>query len=470
MSEYHISLQSRDDNEQRLAKQKLKQKYRQGEAISVEEFVAARGLKIKERENSIFGDSWLPLSIIFIILGYFTDSLPFITLGFFQLALITLSRWWKDHALDDVIYLREVDRTHLFAGEPLTMTTSIRNAKPLPLSWLRIRDTMPVIPNADNPFAELASDMTDEHILENNFTLAGYEEIDRQFELIFPRRGYYRLGPVAYASGDIFTLFTIEKEYDYTETIIVYPPIWSLEELGLPAKEPFGDAKVRHSLFTDPIKTQGIRDYQVQDRFRDIHWKATARRNKLQTKIYDPSTGMTVALFLNVSTLERHWLGFVPEMLEWAVSVAASIAHYAVEQRWGIGLYANGSVPRSDQPIRVPPSRSPDQLTNVLEALAAVTEFATSSIEGLLQTESPRLAWAATIVVVTAVVNDPLLINLHRLKEAGRRVVLISIAEERPPQDLAGLISYHIPADIPAYEKNRRQIEQDIILTPISLT
>ncbi len=78
----------------------------------------------------------------------------------------------------------------------------------------------------------------------------------------FPvRRFYYRIGPVTYESGDIFTLFTREREHKYIDTLVVYPQIWPLSELGLPPKEPFGEVKVRHSLFTDPIRTRGIRDY-----------------------------------------------------------------------------------------------------------------------------------------------------------------------------------------------------------------
>src|SRR5690606_37948708 len=122
-------------------------------------------------------------------------------------------------------------------------------------------------------------------------------------------------------------------------------------------KEPFGEIKVHHSLFTDPIRTRGIRDYSPHDRFRDVHWKATARRGHLQTKVYDPSTGMTMAVFLNVATFTRHWMGFDPDLLERAVSVAASICNYGIQEGWGVGVYANGAVPSSDQSIRVPPGR-----------------------------------------------------------------------------------------------------------------
>jgi hypothetical protein len=121
-----------------------------------------------------------------------------------------------------------------------------------------------------------------------------------------------------------------------------------------------------------------------------------------------------------------------------------------------VGGYANGSVPKSDPPIRVQPGRSPEPVAHMLAALAAVTEFATCGIELLMLRQSPSLPWAATIVLVTAVVTDEIMVALLRLKEAGRRVVLISLADEPPPKGLGNLLSYHIPSTAPAFQKGRK--------------
>ena len=428
-----------------------------GKGLDMADVARARGLVLRERENSIFSDAWVPLAIFFLIIGLFAGRYaPLIGLGLVLLLIVALSSAWKNVALLGVAYERSFDRSRVFPGEAVRMTISVVNDKILPLTWLQFRDELPVATDADSAISQVASEVTGRHILQNTFSLSGREKTERTATLRFLRRGYYRLGPVTYESGDIFTLFTVEREHQYIDTLVVYPQIWPLEELGLPAKEPFGDLKVLRSLFTDPIRTQSIRDYRPQDRFRDVHWKATARRGSLQTKVYDPSTGMTVAVFLNVATFPRHWMGFDPELLERAVSVAASIANHSVQQGWGLGIYANGSVPNSDQPIRVPPGRSPGQLAHALEALAAVTEFATGSIERMMLRESPGLTWASTLVLVTAVVTDEIMVGLLRLKEAGRRVVLISLADELPPKGLGNILTYHIPATVPAFQTGLR--------------
>lgn len=343
------------------------------------------------------------------------------------------------------------------------MTVTVSNNKSLPLTWLRFNDTLPVSPEVDNVISLASTEASGKYFWKNSFSMNAQERLTRHVTLTFPMRGYYAIGPVTYMSGDIFTLFTIERTYQDLDTIIVYPEINTLDELALPAKEPFGELKIRRSLFTDPIKTRGIRDYQPRDRFRDVHWKATARRGDLQTKIYDPSTGMTLAVFLNVATMERHWMGFYPEVLEKVISVAASIANYGVEQGWGVGVYANGTFPGSDQPIRVSPGRSPKQLTHILEALAAVTEFATSSIDVMMLRESPMLPWVSTIVLVTAVVNDEIIASLVRLQEAGRRVVLLSLTEDDLEQSQVPLLTYHISPGDSAFENPSLYSESESI-------
>jgi hypothetical protein len=71
--------------------------------------------------------------------------------------------------------------------------------------------------------------------------------------------------------------------------------------------------------------------------------------------------------------------------------------------------------------------------------------------------ESPSLSWIATIVLVTAVVTEETMAALMRLQEAGRRIVLISLADDPPPDDLGHILAYHIPANVfpdVASEKN----------------
>ncbi|MCA9954689.1 MAG: DUF58 domain-containing protein [Anaerolineales bacterium] len=453
----HLVIREKQRESLSMARRNIINAAMTGQGVSADDVARARGLVIRERENSIFSDAWVPLAVLFVIIGLAAGrQAAMLALGFVLLLIVGVSTVWKNLSLLGVTYERRFNRNRVFPGEPIEMTVTVGNDKPLPLTWLQFRDELPVAVEDEDAIGQVTSEMNGRYTLLNTFSLYGREQTERTFTLRFPKRGFYKLGPVTYESGDIFTLFTRQRDHLYLDQLIIFPQIYPLEALGLPAKEPFGEVKVYRSLFTDPIKTQGVRDYQPGDRFRDVHWKATAVRGSLQTKVYDPSTGMTIAVFLNVATFPKHWMGFDPELLERGVSVAGSIANYGIQQGWGVGVYANGSIPNSDQPIRVQPGRSPEQLAHILEALAAVTEFATGSIENMMMRASPSLPWASTIVLVTAVVTDEMMVALLRLKEAGRRVVLISLADEPPPKGLGNILTYHIPATVPAFQQGHQ--------------
>jgi uncharacterized protein (DUF58 family) len=469
LEQTHVEVKESQSREKRRARDHIREAIRSGELPDEHKLARARGMVIRERENSIFSDAWIPMALLIIIGGFIANrNTAAIAIGIGLILIALVSNWWKRIALLGVTYERDLDRSHVFPGEPVTMTLTATNRKPVPLTWLQFKDLSPIAPEDAGKLAIVASEIRESLTLETSLSMNAYERTTRQLRFRFPRRGDYTFGPVRYLSGDIFTLFTVEREHRYLDQLIVYPQVYPLETLALPAKEMFGEINVRRSLFTDPIKTQGIRDYQPQDRFRDVHWKATARRGNLQTKVYDPSSGMSVVVFLNVATYPKHWMGFDPDLLERVVSVTASIASYSAEQKWTTGVFANGSVPRSDQPIRVPPGRSPDQLMRILEALAAVTEFATGSIELLMNHESKRLPWSATFVLVTAVITEEMLVALLRLKEAGRRITLVSLADQPPPRDLPGILSYHIPSTTKAFQRSTPEgSETEVALSAI---
>jgi uncharacterized protein (DUF58 family) len=194
----------------------------------------------------------------------------------------------------------------------------------------------------------------------------------------------------------------------------------------------------------------GAREYRPDDPMRRVHWKASARAHSLQVRVLEPAQEPQWVLFLNVATFEKHWQGIIRELHEWTISVAASICHHAFNDRYAVGLFANASVPHSDQAVKVAPGRSPHQMRYILEALAAVTSYATMSIDKLLRMESPKVGWGATLVVVTAVVTEDLKEQIVRLHRAGRQLALVSLdnrfTEEAANQLSAqGIVVHRLP-------------------------
>ena len=418
----------------------------------------------------MFTDAWLLLGLVMIGIGAAFRQPAMLALGLLLEVIVPVAWAWNRLVLRGLHYERRLGASRVFAGETTSLTLTTTNRKPLPVPWLTISDVFPK--NLEIVGRDLTvTDGATERTLTNVMALRWYERVVREYTLSCPHRGFYFLGPATLTAGDLFGLFENRAKVSTPDRLIVYPTVVPLEELGFPGKEPFGESRSFQPIFEDPLRTVGIRDYHPEDSFRHVHWKASARQQRLQTKVYEPTNTRRLVVLLNIATFAQPWMGIDPLAQEHAISVAASIAYHAAQRRYAVGLVANGSVPRSDQPLRVMPSRDPTTLTRILEALAAVTAFATERIEVLLARESPRLPWGATIVVITSVVTPQLLAEMDRLRAATRRLVLVSLDADYTDEDRPGIVTYRLPPAQFVYAKRPEAVDPDALFKrPGSLT
>lgn len=396
-------------------------------------------------------DRWLPpLALLFLLGALF--QLPFLTsFSAALMVLIGVAELWRRHALDQVVYHRKPYYKRAFPGEEIGLQLELENNKLLPVSWVRVEDPWP---QAVGPVEEgvlAPSHVPNQGLLTNIFSLRWFERARRSYTLRFRERGVYRVGPTRLRSGDLFGLFEQERKLDNPEFLTVFPQLAPMEELGLPAENPFGDLKSRRRIFEDPNRPMGVREYRPEDSFRRIHWPATARTGDLQVKVYQPTSAQQMVVCLNVITFPRHWEGVYPPLLERLVSVAAAIVYQGVQLGYQVGLISNGCLAYSDRPFRVPPNRSPEQLANLLQALAAVTPMVTTSFEEFIVQEMPKVHYGASLIVVTAITSPELSESLVKLKRHGRRVTLLSLAQE-PPVTIPHVDSIHIPFEERGFE------------------
>ena len=350
---------------------------------------------------------------------------------------------WRRACLAGVTYRRRFGSARLFYGEETDLYVEIVNAKPLPLAWLRAEDECPAAVEL-TPMRLVASYRPGRKVLVNLLSLRWYEQVTRHYRLRGVRRGAWVFGPVQVASGDIFG-FSLRRELlPDTETLLVYPKIVPITALGLPARRPFGDFKTPLRLLEDPMLLNGARDYAPGDSMRHIHWKATARRQELQTRTFDPSAARPVAIFLNMNTFARLWEGIDPDLMEYAVTAAASIAWWAWDNRYPVGLYSNAFAQPGARRIAIRPGSHPDQLLHILEALARAVDYGRWPIETSLQVESTRLPFGTTVVVVTAIMNDRLARTLLSLRGREYGVALITLGQAGAGANLAGIQHHHI--------------------------
>jgi uncharacterized protein (DUF58 family) len=207
--------------------------------------------------------------------------------------------------------------------------------------------------------------------------------------------------------------------------------------------------KGRQRIFEDPSRISGLRDYRPGDPMRRIDWKASARSQSLQSRVYEPSGTLHMLVALNVDTMEHVWEGYVPELLERLISLAASAASYGFEAGYSIGLATNGSFPESDRPLRVPVGRTADQLAKVLEALAIIGPFTLSPLEFVIDQEAQRFPYGATLICVTGRLDPPLARSLLKVAGQGHAVSVLSLSERDFTDELPGIRVYDLREVLP---------------------
>ncbi|MFQ5944781.1 MAG: DUF58 domain-containing protein [Anaerolineae bacterium] len=383
------------------------------------------------------------LASVAVLAGWMLQRPAITLLGTVVLFVAFLVWLWSRYALVRIEHGRRFEIGRVFAGEETVLEIEVTNRKILPLAWLRIEDRAPlkVTPREQ---ALAPSPMPGKGLLVHLLSMRWYERVRWRYTLDCPHRGIFQFGPARLTSGDVFGLRETAQELPRTTPLIVYPQVHPLDRLGLPTKEPFGDFSAEQWIYEDLSRPAGVREYRVGDPLKRIHWKATARTARLQSRAFEPTTAPHLSLFLDVATFTRHWEGLNPALLERTVVVAASVANFAAEAGYGVGLLANCSWPMSDRPVSVAPGRAPTQMRRVLEALAAVSSLPSHPIDRLLSVEAGRIFWGATLVVVTPVVATGLIEEMAGLRRRGRRMCLITLDPNPVEGDLEGITVHSV--------------------------
>jgi uncharacterized protein (DUF58 family) len=392
-----------------------------------------------------FDERWMTLLLFITVAGVILHIPAMSALGVLSISIISASALLRRRTLNDVTYERRFNETRLFMGEIVDVACNLVNRSRLPIISLQVDDMAPAgFHDADAPSEEQYR--SDERINLSQITaLKPGEHTARVSHLRAMRRGYYVFGAASLRAVDLLGLSMQERVDKPKDMLIVYPRVFTLDDLGLPTKDPFGAFTALRRLVEDPSRIMGARDYRFGDPFRQIHWKATAHAGSLQTRVCENTSEPTSVVMLNVTTFEEDWRGTDVERFEWVLSVAGSLAVWADENGSTIGLSSNGTAPSLPEALRVRPRRSPNQLTRILESLAVMYSFTLTPFDMFLLAEQSRVPQGATLLVVTPVFTPRIETALMRLNNLGKNIILIVVDRKAPDAHALPFPVYHIP-------------------------
>ncbi len=368
------------------------------------------------------------VGFIALVLGLATTRSIFFTVFYAVVLVLLLSFFWARTALSRVQLVRQTRMRRAQVGSTISETFIIRNRSAIPNMWLEMDDE---------------SDMPGHHVSHVVSNMPARTEYSWTVRTICRERGRFRLGPITLTSGDPFGLFRIKYHLPHTSSLVVYPNTVNLRSFPLPIGVlPGGDALRRRTHYVT-TNAAGVRDYEPGDPFNRIHWKSTARKDRLIVKEFelDPLADVWIMLDLwsGVHYGDRHLpeidLADDPEALlrkagvpitlppsteEYAISAAASIAQFFLRRDRTLGLIAAGQrreVLQADRGER--------QLEKILETLAVLRARGIVPFEEVLYRETQQLPRGTTLVMITPS-TDPKWAQVARhLKRSGLHVTTV---------------------------------------------
>lgn len=315
-------------------------------------------------------------TIIFVQLIIFVFFFLSLLYGVSELTLFALiihmigfvSYLWSRASVNRVKCKIILNKEKLFPGGRLKIDIWAINSKLLPALF----KVNLLVPGA------ISGSGTDQWISEE-ISLLWYQQSFFSREFFPEKRGVYNLGPPILRVGDPFGFFLRKKEVKSRSEIIVYPRIINIRPVIVPKKEFFGIPGAK-SPVEDPIFVFGTRDYQPGTPSRRIHWKASARHNRLQEKLCEPAEQEKLLILLDVDQFEEEE---TMDAFEKTLEVVASLALQMDRRGIAVGFVTNGKIPGGRSNV-TPIARSTRQLEFVLESLARIRFEKVGAITDLL--------------------------------------------------------------------------------------
>jgi uncharacterized protein (DUF58 family) len=214
--------------------------------------------------------------------------------------------------------------------------------------------------------------------------------------------------------------------------LLVYPKLFELDFPPIASRRIIGARTANRAILTDPSRTIGVRSYQPGDPLRHVEWRATARSQDMLVRVFEPTTDLALAIFINLRVPTFSWTAEDEPELEFAISLAASLARWALERKYPAGVFGNGTRGENGG-LRVPVSSHPGQLQHILEALALASLYGQRHIAEVMIGEAAGLPFESSTVLITASFDERLLAAIEEVRR--RRPITVWYVKTRPESE-----------------------------------
>ncbi|MHB1575472.1 MAG: DUF58 domain-containing protein [Candidatus Dormibacteria bacterium] len=320
--------------------------------------------------------------------------------------LVTLlSLGWSLVAARGVSFSREAPGGTQMVGELFSQRFTVTNRSFLPIPMMEMRDL------ARFPGYRAS----------RGLSLRAHEEAVWDSEVRLLARGRYTLGPTEIRLADPFGLFPRRVRFAAGGSVLVYPAIYHMPDFAFIGARAGLDSDRGGRPRDLPPSASGIREHDPADGINRIHWISTARKGRLMSRTFDAEEGSDLLVVLDLRRGLHH--GMAPESsLEYAVTLAASVAHGAIRHGRAVAMLA------TDRELTdIAPGRGDAQEQLIMERLALAQADGQVALGDILYRHIPAWRTRGNIVLVTSDPSGEWVEAMAAGSQPGRKAVAIYI-------------------------------------------
>ncbi|GEL78805.1 DUF58 domain-containing protein [Tenuibacillus multivorans] len=326
------------------------------------------------RKETKSSDIYVWLTIpggLFIFFSFFQSfgTYPMLMFaGALLLFIYWFSRFYEKHVDDYLVMDNPVRKIRSYPGEEEQLEITLSQQGILPILNARLEITY------DHVLESKLSDQTNHphtETVEIPMTLLSFEKKNLILPVQSKHRGAGKIRTIKLSIPNLMGFSWIDLYYNrlYKQEVVVYPKLENVAGLDLLDPKNNGDQQVKHSIYEQPILQIGTRDYVSGDPFNRIHWKLTARKQQLQTKIVEKVNQLSWCFLINIKV--QHGVNVFSE-IEKYLEHTAYMCRYATEHQIPFEIYINVRGLKGVPYVHLPLGKGKNHYMHALELLARV--------------------------------------------------------------------------------------------------
>ena len=257
------------------------------------------------------------------------------------------------------------------------------------------------------------------------------------YRLAMHTRGQYTLETVYIQVSSRLGLWQRRLVYDCRDTVHVYPDLKTISQYALLARRNQSNLIGIRSLHRTggDNEFERLREYRSDDDFRQIAWKATAKRDKLISKAFQVTQNQSVIFMLDCGRMMLNKVGDTT-FLDDALDATLLLSYIALRNSDRVGLLAFSERIEA----YVPPNTGSDQMKKLIHT--SYNRFPSTNIadyRGAFEFLNQRRRKRCMLILIANIIDEQVLqtIDAHLTRATAYHLPVFVILRDREVERMA---------------------------------